>query len=194
MGHMTADVGHQKRALRAELRRRRRNMTSSERSTATESVSNNLIELVRKLKANSVSAYLPAADEPDIRPFLDWAEQQNLRVLMPVSRDDGLLDWVIAGGPETRGLHGMPEAVGELLGPIAINDVDLIIAPAASVDRAGVRLGWGRGYYDRMLGSTEKCPPVYAVIFDGELVDALPSELHDRRVDGAVTPSGIVPL
>ena len=45
-----------------------------------------------------------------------------------------------------------------------------------------------------MLGSTEKCPPVYAVIFDGELAEMLPTELHDRRVDGVVTPSGIVPL
>jgi 5-formyltetrahydrofolate cyclo-ligase len=191
---MMGDVSHQKRALRAELRERRRNMTSSERSAATDRISKNLIDLVRKLNARSVSAYLPATDEPDIRPFLAWAEEQNLRVLMPVSRDDGLLDWVIAGGLETTGIHGMPQAVGVLLGPIAINDVDLIIAPAASIDRSGARLGWGRGYYDRMLGSTEKCPPVYAVIFDGELSDMLPTELHDRRVDGVVMPSGIVPL
>jgi 5-formyltetrahydrofolate cyclo-ligase len=38
----------------------------------------------------------------------------------------------------------------------------------------------------------ENCPPVYAVIFDDELVDEVPSERHDQRVDGVVTPSGIV--
>jgi 5-formyltetrahydrofolate cyclo-ligase len=57
-----------------------------------------------------------------------------------------------------------------------------------------MRLGWGRGYFDRTLGSMEKCPPVYAVVYDHELVDTLPSELHDRRVNGAVTPSGILDL
>ncbi len=64
--------------------------------------------------------------------------------------------------------------------------------PAASVDRRGMRMGWGLGYFDRTLGSMEACPPVYAVIFDDELVDAVPTERHDQPVDGVVTPSGIV--
>jgi 5-formyltetrahydrofolate cyclo-ligase len=191
---MTGEVSHQKRALRAELRGRRRNLTSSERESATKRLSENLIELVQRTGAKSLAAYLPASDEPNIRPFLDWAEAKKLRLLLPVSRDDGLLDWAVLSGAETRGLDGMPEPVGELLGPIAINDVDLIVVPAASIDRTGMRLGWGRGYFDRTLGSMEKCPPVYAVVYDHELVDTLPSELHDRRVNGAVTPSGILDL
>jgi len=52
-------------------------------------------------------------------------------------------------------------------------------------------MGWGRGYFDKTLGSMERCPPVYAVIFDSELVDTVPSEVHDKRVDGVVTPGGI---
>ena len=85
----------------------------------------------------------------------------------------------------------MPTPTSEVLGPIAINSVDLIIVPAASVDRTGMRMGWGRGYFDKTLGSMERCPPVYAVIFDSELVDTVPSEVHDQRVNGVVTPSGI---
>ena len=53
-------------------------------------------------------------------------------------------------------------------------------------------MGWGRGYFDKTLGSMEKCPPVYAVLFDGELVDEVPRERHDQPVDGAVTPTRIV--
>ncbi|HEY9497612.1 MAG TPA: 5-formyltetrahydrofolate cyclo-ligase [Terrimesophilobacter sp.] len=188
---MNGDESHQKRALRAELRGRRRTLTSSERASATERLTQNLIDLANDLDARYLSAYLPAQDEPNIRPFLDWADTQEIRVLMPVSRDDGLLDWVVSNGKETEGVGGMPEPVGELLGPIAINDVDLIIVPAAAVDKTGMRLGWGRGYFDRTLGSMEKCPPVYAVIFDNELVGSVPTELHDKRVNGVVTPSGI---
>jgi 5-formyltetrahydrofolate cyclo-ligase len=109
------------------------------------------------------------------------------------TREDGLLDWTTGDGTtETESILGLPEAVGELLGPIAINDVDLIIVPAAAVDATGLRMGWGRGYFDKTLGSMEKCPPVYAVLFDGELVEEVPRELHDQAVDGAVTPTRIV--
>jgi 5-formyltetrahydrofolate cyclo-ligase len=190
---VTGDESHQKRALRAELRERRRIMTTREREQSTTHLCEHLIELATRLRVSSVAAYLPTTEEPNIRPFLNWADAQKIRILYPISRDDGLLDWTVGDGEtEVEGLFGMPEPVGELLGPIAINDVDLILVPAASVDRTGMRMGWGRGYFDRTLGSMEKCPPVYAVIFDRELVDSVPSEVHDKRVDGVVTPGAIV--
>lgn len=186
-------AAHRKRALRAELRERRQNLTSTERQAATAGLTRNLVDLATDLSARSVSAYLSTPIEPDTRPFLNWAHAQGLRVLLPVSREDGLLDWTTGDGEsETEGLFGLPEAVGELLGPIAINDVDLILVPAAAVDATGMRMGWGRGYFDKTLGSMEKCPPVYAVLFDGELVDEVPRERHDQPVDGAVTPTRIV--
>ncbi|MGN6762164.1 MULTISPECIES: 5-formyltetrahydrofolate cyclo-ligase [unclassified Leifsonia] len=186
-------AAHRKRALRAELRERRQNQTTTERETATAGITRNLVDLATDLSARSLSAYLSTPTEPDTRPFLNWAHEQGMRVLLPVSREDGLLDWTTGDGEsETEGLFGLPEAVGDLLGPIAINDVDLILVPAAAVDATGMRMGWGRGYFDKTLGSMEKCPPVYAVVFDGELVDEVPRERHDQPVDGAVTPTRIV--
>ncbi|MCU1545580.1 MAG: 5-formyltetrahydrofolate cyclo-ligase [Homoserinimonas sp.] len=190
---MSDDASHQKRALRAELRERRRITTSAERDKSTAKLTDHLIRLASHPDVRSLAAYLPSSNEPNIRPFIEWANSQGKRVLLPISRDDGLLDWAVTeGSEEEEGPFGWPEPVGELLGPIAINDVDLIVVPAASVDRTGMRMGWGRGYYDRTLGSMERCPPVYAVIFDNELVDAVPTELHDKPVNGVVTPSGIV--
>jgi len=190
---MTGDVGHQKRALRAEIRERRRIMTATEQEQATSRLTANLRDLVTALDARTVAAYLPAKNEPNIRPFLKWAQENGISLLFPVSRDDGLLDWTRGEGEDEReGLFGMPEPVGELLAPHAINGADLILAPAASVGRNGMRMGWGRGYFDRTLGSMEKCPPVYAVIFDRELVDSVPAEVHDRGVDGVITPSAII--
>ncbi|MCU1425834.1 MAG: 5-formyltetrahydrofolate cyclo-ligase [Microbacteriaceae bacterium] len=187
-----SDVTHQKRALRAELRARRQLITSEERSSATESVTRNLVALTTKLDATSIAAYLSTPDEPNTREFLSWACERGIRVLLPISREDGLLDWApYDGSEEDQDVLGMPTPTTEVLGPIAINDVDLIIVPAATVDRTGMRMGWGRGYFDKTLGSMEKCPPVYAVIFDSELVESVPAEVHDQRVDGVVTPGGI---
>ncbi len=190
---MDSDAGNRKRALRAELRERRRNLTGPERDAATAGITRNLVDLATDLSAQSIAAYLSTTAEPNTRPFLNWAHRQGIRVLLPVSREDGLLDWTTGDGEsETEGLYGLPEPVGDLLGPIAINDVDLIVIPAAAVDQTGMRMGWGRGYFDKTLGSMEKCPPVYAVLFDAELVDEVPREKHDQPVDGAVTPTRIV--
>jgi 5-formyltetrahydrofolate cyclo-ligase len=190
---MDSDTGHRKRALRAELRERRQNLTSTEREVATIGLTENLQSLVLGLSARSISCYLSGRNEPNTRPFLNWAAAEGVRVLLPVSRDDGLLDWTVGDGEaEIEGVAGMPEAAGELLGPIAINDVDLIIVPAAAVDATGLRMGWGMGYYDKTLGSMENCPPVYAVLNDSEVVDEVPRELHDQPVDGVVTPARII--
>ena len=191
--HMVDEVAHEKRALRAELRERRRITTSKDREEADAAITRNLIELTTTLGSRSVAAYLSLPDEPATRDYVAWACDQGIRVLLPISRVDGLLDWApFDGSGEELDLLGMPAPTSELLGPIAINEVDLIVVPAASVDRTGMRMGWGRGYFDKTLGSMENCPPVYAVIFDNELVDTVPSERHDQRVDGVVTPSGIV--
>jgi 5-formyltetrahydrofolate cyclo-ligase len=192
---MSADTANDKRALRAELRERRRTLTSTERENATAAVTARLIALASAPGVTSIAAYLSTPDEPSTREFLRWACESGIRVLLPISREDGLLDWApYDGSDEDEDLLGMPTPTTELLGPIAINSVDLILVPAASVDRTGMRMGWGRGYFDKTLGSMERCPPVYAVIFDNEFVDTVPSEVHDQRVNGVVTPSATTAL
>lgn len=186
-------IEHRKRALRAELRERRRIRTATRRQEDADALTANLIRIASDLGARSLSAYLSLPDEPDTRAFIDWAAGEGIRVLLPVSRDDGLLDWApYDGNGEDADALGMPTPTTELLGPIAINDVDLILVPAAAVDRSGMRLGWGRGYFDKTIGSMEKSPPVYAVIFDDELLDEVPRERHDQPVNGVVMPGGIV--
>jgi 5-formyltetrahydrofolate cyclo-ligase len=190
---MPADLSNEKRALRAELRERRRIMPSTERDAATAALTANLEKLATDLGARSVAGYLSRPDEPNIRPFVHWAHDRGIRVLLPVSREDGLLDWATYdGGEEALDPFGMPAPTSELLSPMEVSRVDLILAPAACVDSTGMRMGWGRGYFDKTLGSMEKRPPVYAVLFDSELVDEVPSEVHDQRVDGVVRPSGIL--
>ena len=187
------DASNVKRALRAELRERRRTRTSVERASATEGFTRQLQQFVTERGAGFIACYLSATHEPNTRDFLNWAEARGIRTLFPIAREDGLLDWTQGDGEsEAEGLFGMPEPVGEVLGPMVINDVDLIIVPAAAVDRSGVRLGWGRGYFDKTLGSMQKCPPVYALIFDDELLESVPREIHDQPVDGVITPTRIL--
>ncbi|MFL0412218.1 5-formyltetrahydrofolate cyclo-ligase [Microbacterium paludicola] len=193
---MTDSLDQAKRALRAELRERRQQLSDAQRESAAEGIREQLEALVDSLGARSVSCFLSSPTEPGTRSFINAAIEQGLRVLLPVMREDGLLDWTVAspGGQEVQSALGVPEAVGELLGPIAVNDVDLMIVPAAAVDRGGMRMGWGRGFFDKTLGSMARRPPAYAVIYDSELVDSVPQDVHDQPVTGVVTPTRTVRL
>jgi len=187
---MTEGAHPSKRALRAELRERRRIMTSVERDTAAEGLFTQLVELIKRCDATRIACYLSTGDEPTTRAFLDWAHQHNITAILPVSREDGLMDWIpFAPGSESLDSAGMPTPVGETLGPIALAEVDVIFVPAAGVSSSGMRLGWGRGYYDRALGSLNNAAPVYAVVYDHEVLEEVPSEPHDQRVDAVVTPT-----
>ncbi|WP_341933799.1 5-formyltetrahydrofolate cyclo-ligase [Microbacterium sp. LWO14-1.2] len=188
---MSNDVEHEKRALRAELRERRQLLSDAQRESAASAIAERLDELIAELGAASISCFLSTTTEPGTRDFVKAAVRRGIRVLLPVTRADGLLDWAVASDDDeiSEGLYGLPEPTGEVLGPIAVNDVDLMIIPAAAVDRTGMRMGWGRGYFDKTIGSMEKCPPVYAVIYDSEVLDSLPSEVHDQPVNGVVTPT-----
>lgn len=189
---MAESVDDRKRMIRADLRERRQALGELERERLTVGLTEQLRQLVTRTGATSLSCFLSTPSEPNVRPFVNWAEANGICVLFPITREDGLLDWTV-GEHETEapGLFGMPEPSGELLGPIAVGDVDLMIIPAAAIDEHGMRLGWGRGYFDKTLGSMRQRPPVYAVVFDHERLPSVPHELHDQAVDGVVTPTAI---
>jgi 5-formyltetrahydrofolate cyclo-ligase len=175
---MAPDISAHKRELRAELRQQRQTMPELERERRAAELTSRLIALVGERGAHSVACYESTSTEPSTAGFLDWAARTGVRVLLPVCREDGLLGWEVAG-----------DATALQLDPTAVDEVDLVIAPASAVDRTGLRMGWGRGYYDRTLALRRRNTPVYAMIFDHELRDALPREPHDVSVTGVVTPS-----
>lgn len=185
-----------KRALRADLRERRQQRSEAARTAAAAGVKSQLDALIERHGARAVSCFLSTPTEPGTHSFIRDAVARGIRVLLPITRTDGLLDWAVADpdGDIADGLFGTPEPVGDVLSPLAVNDVDLLIIPAAAVDRTGMRLGWGRGYFDKTIGSMQNCPPVYAVIFDSELVDEVPRDVHDQPVTGVVTPTQTVVL
>ncbi len=182
-----------KAALRADARERRRTMTLDAQESSARGILTQLQTLVTELGSKRIGCYLSTIDEPPTRTFIEWALEREMEVLLPISRDDGLLDWAhFSAGDEGVDQLGMPIPLGDLLGPVAIDTVDVLVVPASLVDRDGMRMGWGRGYFDRTLGSMGHKPPVFAVVYDHEVVDSVPREAHDQPVDGVVTPSGII--
>ncbi|MGW4356722.1 5-formyltetrahydrofolate cyclo-ligase, partial [Nocardia sp. NPDC004582] len=138
-----------------------------------------------------VCAYVPVGAEPGSLALLDALRAAGARVLLPVTGEPGPLTWAEYTGPGglRRGRFGLREPDGD---PVTdgISAASTILVPALAVDRRGVRLGRGAGYYDRSLNAARADARLIAVVRDDELVDRLPEEPHDHRMGWALTPFG----
>ncbi len=70
-------------------------------------------------------------------------------------------------------------------------DLDVVLVPGLAFDRAGGRLGRGRGYYDRLLRDLPPTTVRIGVTTSETFVDAVPMDEHDERVDWVVTETGM---
>jgi 5-formyltetrahydrofolate cyclo-ligase len=137
-----------------------------------------------------VAAYVPIGTEPGGPGLPDALRNAGARVLLPVLRADNDLDWAAYDGVLEPSGRGLREPPGPRLGVDAVASAELIVVPALAVDRRGVRLGRGGGSYDRALTRVPAGAPIVALLHDGELLDELPAEPHDRLVSGVIMPSG----
>ncbi|QIK62935.1 5-formyltetrahydrofolate cyclo-ligase [Leucobacter viscericola] len=176
--------------IRATVRTSRAKRSLEARQRVRDQLTAQLISLATQRNAKAVSCYLPTPGEPDTTGFIDWARAHNIDVFLPISREDRGLDWARLGAAgTTTGLHGIQEPVGEKHSGEILSHLDLLVIPACAVDEQGMRLGWGLGYYDRLLASLNTLPPVFAVIHDDELLAHIPADTHDIPVSGVITPT-----
>jgi len=68
---------------------------------------------------------------------------------------------------------------------------DLVLVPGVAFDRAGRRVGRGAGYYDRAFSSPGHGPLLVGFTYSDRIVEAVPTEPHDRRLDAIVTEAGV---
>jgi 5-formyltetrahydrofolate cyclo-ligase len=149
----------------------------------------------------TVCAYVPVGFEPGSIELIDALRHRGIRVLLPVARHDdaGLplqLKWgEYHPGELVEARFGLLEPREPWLPASAIAEATVVLTPALAVDRTGVRLGRGAGFYDRSLTLANPATPRVAVVRDDELVDRLPAEPHDVRMTHALTPGlGLVAL
>jgi 5-formyltetrahydrofolate cyclo-ligase len=181
--------------IRERVLKTRRSTPVEVRAAADAALLLTLLSLVRSSRARTVAAYVPMAGEPGGSTLPEKLIAAGVEVLLPVLRPDLDLDWAAYSDLLVRGTRGTSEPGGSRLGVDAIDQADLVVVPAVAVDASGLRLGRGGGSYDRALAHVSGSRPVVALLYDGELVERLPAEPHDRHVSAVITPSdGFVTL
>jgi 5-formyltetrahydrofolate cyclo-ligase len=144
----------------------------------------------------SVAAYAPLPSEPGFPDLVNTVVGICGTVLLPIARtsDDGIplpLQWSgYRSGALVAAPYGLFEPPPPWLPPSALGSVTTVLVPALAVDRHGVRLGRGAGFYDRSLSFRDPAARLIAVVRDEELVDELPVEPHDIAMTHALTPRG----
>jgi 5-formyltetrahydrofolate cyclo-ligase len=142
----------------------------------------------------AVAAFEATPSEPPTAELLALLAGRGLRVLVPASGPERrTLAWTEIA-PVTCALP-VPgfEPTGAAVGPEALGECELVLVPALAVDRSGVRLGQGGGWYDRALRFADGGALRLAVCFADEVFAAgtLPAEPHDVLVHGALTAAGV---
>ncbi len=181
------DIALAKAQLRSKILAERSNRISSE---VTEiALTQLLLELVERSKPTRVATYISFGSEPSTQLFINELITHKIEVIVPkVSGTD--LKWFRFDGRSTvYSALGMQEPDIAALEEVTLLPTDLMIIPALAVDRMGNRLGRGKGFFDRALAGMSNL--VFAVCFEAEYIETLPSEEHDRKVQGLVTELAI---
>ncbi len=192
-----------KSALREQLLAARSRVADPARATEARMLAEHLDAFVEDRVADdsTICAYVPVKTEPGSIEMLDILARRSARVLLPVARTSAEdvplpLRWgEYRPGALTRARWGLLEPPEPWLPASALAEAGLVLVPALAVDRTGVRLGRGRGFYDRSLPNRDPRAWLMAMVRDEELVDELPADPHDVPMTHALTPRrGVIEL
>ncbi len=168
-----------KSEIRDAMRVKRAALAPETRAAASEKICGVLEAAARGV----IAVYLASPQEIDLTPFIRGALARGLTLAAP--RWDGA-GYALARLKDLETLRRGPMGILEPAEDdrIAPGKVDVWIVPGLAFTRAGDRLGYGGGWYDRLLKGTRA--QVWGVAYDFQVVEELPSEPHDVRVGRVV--------
>lgn len=185
------DLQIEKKAIRTNVLNARDEMPLDQRSRESMKMCDAIIASTPYQRAKTVLAYASFGSEFDTSLLLQHTLADKKILVMPrIDKDTQRLqlhrvhhvDELVAGGWGIR----EPHTDAEIVMP---NEIDFILVPGVAFDRAGFRIGYGKGFYDKLLSSANPASTRLSAAFDCQIVDAVPNEIHDQRVDIIITPT-----
>jgi 5-formyltetrahydrofolate cyclo-ligase len=189
----TIGLREAKRALREQVMRARDSMRPDSRAAASEAITATLSSRADFVAARVVLLTLPYGSEWDTRLLLSAALAQGKTVAAPrVNSERRMLEIHAVRDVDREvapGYLGIPEPRADCPG-VALPSIDWVLVPGVAFDAAGRRLGYGGGYYDRLLPLLGPEVKRVAGAFELQIVEHVPAAPHDATVDSVVTEKG----
>ena len=180
-----------KHAIRHKYLAIREKLSSDFAKKCSVVIAERVLAIASVRSAKRICAYLPINNEVDTRKIIDDLLLRNQQVFLPKYfkyRDEyGLAhfkDWkTLEAGP-----HQILEPAGSL--EIDPDEIEVAILPGLAFDSEGVRLGYGKGIFDKLLGGSRAFK--IGLAYDFQIVEKLPREKHDLVMDLVVTEKRII--
>ncbi|QIN83263.1 5-formyltetrahydrofolate cyclo-ligase [Rubrobacter tropicus] len=191
--HATTEA---KAALRQSVLRRREALCERERAAFGRTILSNVRDLPAYERSGVVLAYASFGTELGTDEFLGRVLDDGKTLLLPrVERGDlGLYQVRDTARDLSPGPWGIREPVPERCPFADAGSVDFALIPGVAFDRMGGRLGYGGGFYDRLLaGGLPRRAPRVSVAFEVQVVEKVPVDRHDVPVDLVITEKGMYP-
>ncbi|WP_313522020.1 5-formyltetrahydrofolate cyclo-ligase [Shinella sp.] len=138
-----------------------------------------------------ISGFWPIRSEADIRPLMAHLRTRGARLCLPVvlDRETIIFRELVVGAPVVKTGFGTTGPGDEA----AVLEPDILLVPLSAFDRAGHRIGYGAGHYDRAIDRLKakgRTPKLIGIAFDCQEVASVPVEPHDVALDAILTESG----
>jgi 5,10-methenyltetrahydrofolate synthetase len=185
-----------KAALRRDILARRDAVAPEVRARWSQAALDRIRALDAYDRARVVLGYASFGSELDTRPFLEAVLRDGRTLALPrvdrAARRLALHHVRDLGEDLQPGTWSIPEPVPVRCRPVDPVAIDFVLVPGVAFDPEGGRVGYGAGYYDRLLGTwPTPVPPLVAAAFELQVVPAVPVLANDHRVDLVVTESRI---
>jgi len=183
--------GLNKEDLREEIRKRRASLSTYEVLEKSNEIVARLKNLEEFERAGVIACYISFDNEVYthglIREFME-----KKKILVPVVDENGgiFLSHLRRWEELQSGAYGILEPAKEFLRRASVENADIIIVPGIVFDERGNRIGYGGGYYDRLLSSTNALK--VALAYEFQVLREIPAEEHDVRMDIIVTEERVL--
>lgn len=191
LGERSFDASQEKKAVRFELLQRRLALNSQVIKRKSLKISNKLFLLPYFAEAERIALYSPIKNEVLTEKIFKKSKELGKVIYFPRVESASLTFCRVNNFTELMpGKFGVlePNPDSET---IPAKNLDLIIIPGVAFDRVGRRIGYGKGYYDRILLEVGKEKRA-ALAYGFQVVDFLPEETGDARMGIVVTESEII--
>jgi 5-formyltetrahydrofolate cyclo-ligase len=188
-------VENTKKKLRRTLLKIRDSIPAELRKSKDRLIFEKVSELEEFRKAKTVMLFASFRTEVDTAQIIREALKNNKRVVLPrVETGIKQLKLYRIDSPEEleEGYMGIPEPPREMEREVSPGELDFILVPGVAFDEKGGRLGYGGGYYDRLINMIKTRPDIVAVAYEEQIVDNVPAERHDIMAGKIITDKRII--
>lgn len=181
-----------KNEIRKLLKNKRLQLSKDENLTKSKQIKNRLFKMEEFKKAKNILFYVSYNGEVFTHEAIEEALINKI-VVVPISNknDYSLIFSKLDSFKDLEeGTYGILEPKKDLIKEISIDKIDLIIIPGIGFDLRGNRIGYGKGFYDRLLKNTDAL--IIALAFEFQIIEKIPTENHDRSADIIITEKRII--